>query len=584
MKLHQEKIGNMLKVINFISFLILAGYCAAQKPMVQLIVTPKKALVGEEISVIVKTNMQGEINVDLPPSFVQGYSVMNGMEQETDGVTGKSETYYYHSISGSVSKEGVYSFGPAYVNIKRGNVYRSNKVTVNIEKEKVVILDDISSKQLKKPAFGIIGKSKDKIYEGEPLVLTTKIYSHFLPTNREYDYQTYELDGAIEKHEIGNSHGISFEKRNIMGYQMFYGEADKKVVFPMGSGRVLVKPFKIYLNNGFDGYLVTSSCAYINIVPLPVNPPSDFIGGVGNFSIVSSIDKSSYKQGDMMEMTIVVSGEGNLHDIQVPKLNLPKGMVVYGDPIIEEDFTFGISGSQGKITYKYNIQVINSGNMHIPGFTFSYFDTSKEKYITLNEKEETIFVSKNSNFTVKNIPISSKSDDESLTLLPIKSFRKSRDTDYFISSPLFLVSVISPFLLGFVFLFGKKKREKMVEDNKERSKSQLIKNRAWDEIKLAEQHLEDGRSDQFYSSLQQSLFLVCSSELIEDTSLRLTKNELIDQLASKNIPLSIIEELNQVFRLCEEARYGLSVDVSVQKNLLDTTKNLMDKLSKELKQ
>ena len=362
---------------------------------------------------------------------------------------------------------------------------------------------------------------------------------------------------------------------------MFYFEYDKQVLFPSVSGRVLVKPFKMSLKSGFDGYALTSSGLYINVVPLPANAPSDFTGGVGSFSFTRSIDKTTFKQGCIMEMKIEISGEGNLHDTPVPKLNLPDGMLVYGDPIVDEDFSFGIQGSQGSIMYTYNIQLTKSGEVKIPSFSFSYFDVSKEKYTTLTDDEKLIKVEENPNFVAKNIPISANKLGGNLPLAKGKEYSKTRETNSQMSSPLLLVSIISPLLVAFLFLFGKRKKKEMIPYKVTRLQPQISTDQAWSEILQAEKFMQEGRRDDFYSSIQQSLFLLCSAELKTTNSIRLTKNEIIDQFKSKNVSMATMGELNQVTKVCEEARYGLSSDSLAQDDLLEKTKTLMEKISTE---
>ena len=51
----------------------------SQKPLVQLTVEPKTANVGDVITISVKSNVHGDIEVDLPQAFTQGYDIMNGM-------------------------------------------------------------------------------------------------------------------------------------------------------------------------------------------------------------------------------------------------------------------------------------------------------------------------------------------------------------------------------------------------------------------------------------------------------------------------------------------------------------------------
>ena len=100
-------------------FILLCAHLRAQKPLVIFQVEPKSAEVGEMLTITVKSNVQGEIDIDFPSGFVHGYNVMNGMEQEIDYTTGKVITFYYLTQTGAMPKSGTFKFGPAY--IKKGN-------------------------------------------------------------------------------------------------------------------------------------------------------------------------------------------------------------------------------------------------------------------------------------------------------------------------------------------------------------------------------------------------------------------------------------------------------------------------------
>ncbi|MFO0494445.1 MAG: hypothetical protein ACK50Y_02845, partial [Flavobacteriia bacterium] len=65
--------------------------------MVYLEVEPKEAEVGEAITITVKANIQGDVDIDLPAAYVSSYNTMSGMEQEIDYNSGKVITYFYHS-------------------------------------------------------------------------------------------------------------------------------------------------------------------------------------------------------------------------------------------------------------------------------------------------------------------------------------------------------------------------------------------------------------------------------------------------------------------------------------------------------
>jgi hypothetical protein len=330
--------------IIHIVFLFISGLCLAQKPMVLLDIDPKEAEPGEILTVTVKSNIQGELDIELPTGFVHGYNVMNGMEQEMDYNTGKLITYYYMSQTGAMNKEGTFTFGPAY--IKKGSkVYRSNTVSVTIKKEvnSNQYSDEITNKQLKQPAFGVIETSKKTIYEGEPVVFNAKVYAHFSPSHLE-NYQGYSISGVIDKHDVGNNQRILVEETKFKGIRLYTFTYDKNVVFPTGTGKIDVEPYKLILRRGYESVPITSSGTLIEVKPLP-SAPSDFAGGVGVFSIERTINGSSFDQGEVFTMTITISGTGNIHNLLEPKLQLPKGFIVYGDPVVKEESHFYIERS-----------------------------------------------------------------------------------------------------------------------------------------------------------------------------------------------------------------------------------------------
>ena len=378
------------------SIFIFFAFCSlGQKPIVILEVEPKEAEEGEMLTITVRANVQGEIDVDLPSGFIHGYEIMNGMNQEIDYNTGKVINYFYFSQNGAMPKAGTFKFGPAYV--KKGNkVYRSNTVTVTIRKENTTPVtsgNEVSAKQLRQPAFGIIEKSKSVIYEGEPLILNAKVYSVFDPSYLE-DYQEYKLDGALDKHDIITSSSITVREEKIKRTTYYAFEHDKKVIFPIGTGKFTIDPFKLMLRRGMELIPVTSTSTAIEVKPLPGNAPPDFIGGVGSFSVKSSINQTKLMQGDVFTLLVEITGYGNLQNINEPQLNLPKGFVIYGDVIVNEDISFGNRGADGKISFEYNIQVTKFGAIEFPATTLSYFDPVKEQYVQINTGATTLNVQK----------------------------------------------------------------------------------------------------------------------------------------------------------------------------------------------
>ena len=62
----------------------------------------------------------------------------------------------------------------------------------------------------------------------------------------------------------------------------------------------------------------------VNVNPLPTGKPANFSGGVGEFSITSSINSKEVKTNDAITIKLVISGTGNLKLIANPEIKFPE--------------------------------------------------------------------------------------------------------------------------------------------------------------------------------------------------------------------------------------------------------------------
>jgi len=579
----------MLKWIKIVLSLIITFNCFSQKPMVQLIIDPKVAQVGEELTITVKTNVGENINIDLPAALVNGYSVMKGMEHEMDYNSGRMISFYYLSQTGAMSKEGIFTFGPAYV--KKGNkVYKSNTVTVKIEKDKPVHMgNDVSTKQMKQPAFGLIEKSKTKIYEGEPVVVSAKIYARFEPTFLD-GYQPFEIDGMIESHDLGNNQNISVGESTLRGVRFYSFEYDKKLLFPTQIGKLTVKPFKLNLKSDFDGYSFVSNGSVIEVASLPKGAPKDFVGGVGKFEFSRNYEQKDYKEGDVIELTLVISGEGNLHNIDKPKLKLPKGMAQYGDAIVEDDYTFGYKGSEGQIKYTYHIQLNQSGDIVIPEQTVSYFDPAKEEYVTLNESSISIKVKENPNFVNPSVVSGSKEVSDQIVSSQTELLNKeSKKSDLPISLIIGAVSI--PLVALLLFFIIKRNsandKEKSIQEPIRQSKPNVLNKsevKANHSLRMGELITINtaGNISTVITRIPKVFNSIAVELMNNDHQLIISNAEMFSFFTSKSISNELIEEIKLIILKCDEARYGLQLDPESVSDLVEKTTVTSERLLSEL--
>lgn len=357
----------------------------AQDPFVELSVEPEFIEVGQHFTISVHTNVQGDINIQLPKYFVHGHNVVNGMEQQYDANSGKMVTVVYYAKSGMIVKPGKYEIGPATV--KKGNkVYRSNLVKIKVndfdEEDVVDEYQSCDKNTLKKSAFGQVEISKNEVYVGEAVAVNAKVVSKFRP-NKYDSYEGFETRPAIEKYEIDKKGSVQLRVEKVGCEERYVFDLDQNVIFPGNPGKVHIKPFHLILQSGYDAYPVKAEKRVLKVKPLPPNAPPCFQGGVGAFEMTGKPVSIPKRQGEVLTYEVELKGKGNMHNLSAPKLVLPEGFELYGDPEVKESHRFTSVGAVGKIKATYHIQVNKAGTVEFPPVQYAFFNPKKDNYQVL---------------------------------------------------------------------------------------------------------------------------------------------------------------------------------------------------------
>lgn len=565
--------------IFFISFI---GW--GQKSFIHLSVDPKSVEPGQELNVIIKHNLDGELSTNVPSEFSFTGNVMEQSYSEADFSSGKFISYKIVSRTGAFKKEGNFVLGPAFIKIKN-KVYRSNSVTVKVEKSPTASNqggDEVTSRQLKQPAFGVIHRSKSKVFQGEPFILETRIFTRFYPDDLG-QYSTYEVSDLVEKYELQNQKS-NISEANIKGIGYYMIQADKNIVFASEIGKINISPFKATLVKGFENYNLTSSSTSITVVPLPKGKPKSFSGLIGNYELTREISKKKYKKGDIIEMTIKVSGKGNLHKLKIKDFNLSKDVDLYGDPVINNDYAFTQNGAEGSVTYKINLRILDGGNFTLPKFEISYFDPETEKYITLSEKSESIEVEGTKTTASSNPVADVVNPNETLFFDQTAANSKENSNSFDIKSLVTYVSIPTILLLTFL-LFRKKKK-----DNNEIEKT-IITNKEMD-LPSNVEHIQYNNQIDFVFKKSQIQSLIqnfnYSATLNEINSLlhlyvlhskqiserkNSSKEEIIEFFKNKNANSVQIEGIEFSLDMSENAKYGFGLNDDELQKVIDSYRN-----------
>lgn len=531
-------------------FLTVTSVVFGQKPYVELSVSPETIEKGDQFTIEIRTNVPGKLSMDnLPASFSlvqysEGSSITT-MNQNT----GEMEMTFVSTYTGTIGVPGEYSIGPAFVTSSKGS-YSSKKVNLSVEKEIEMYSDEITIKQLKQPAFGIIQTSKKKIYEGEPLIASAKVYSRFY--GRIVDPESYTLQGALDHHPVGAKNRLTVGDELVQGVPLYTFIFDKQLIFPTGSGKVKIEPFKVKLVSS-QVYEITSAYANVDILPLPANPPKDFIGGVGDFSVQCSADDTDIKQGEVFKLKVVVYGKGNLHNTTAPSLELPKGFTVYGDPVVKEDYRFNSEGCKGRISYEYNVLAKASGSKMLPPISVSYFDIKKESYATSYARDTVeINVERDPSYANTTVETSEKKTEPELSAPPILTEPIIVSNETIFNSPLYWGGMGVPLLSAFLFLIFKTNKKENDEKQVVIQQKQTSLEELLDHVKVAR---AAGNTDKFFKLTDEALRTMFSIKIGREAML-IHKKDMVDYLES-NDQQELTEKVTAILTACESARYGM---------------------------
>lgn len=536
-----------------ISFLFSALNSVAQQK-VDLSIEPATAEIGETFEITITSSIAGNIDFgDLPDEFLQDNTIRQGTQQQTD-LSGNRYVAHYYSITGIIKKPGNYTFGPVIVTSSNKS-YVSNTAVINISPKVKMKSGAVTNAQFRDPAFGVLEVNKTILYEGEPLLIRGKVYSRYNPTHIN-NYDSYDINGAIVKYPIGS--GSSFKTRIISfrGEDFYALDHDKNIIFPTGVGRVTIDPFKLNLHQGMQSFPIESSPLSITVLSLPPNPPKDFIGAVGDFSVARKIPEKKFEQGDVIKLFVEVSGSGNLHNITIPQLNLPKGFTIYGDPVITENFSMGVRGSEGSITYEFNIEVSAAGKTSLPPMSITYFDPEQEKYIQVTTESDSLQIKPSKDYEQFTDDDKNEQRTEELIVQEFNprenSGRIEPGTIY--GTGLFWGGVSIPVLSAFLFLFLVKGRENAEEKAAEKASKAKRSNAISENLNAARKTVSISESNEFYNALEKTLRSSFAGAMNNHETKILNRSEIIG--FAQEIGVDFKNKVEKLLAECEIAKYS----------------------------
>ncbi|MFA6433082.1 MAG: BatD family protein [Elusimicrobiales bacterium] len=124
---------------------------------------------------------------------------------------------------------------------------------------------------------------------------------------------------------------------------------------------------------------VKSNSAALKILPLPEGAPASFRGAVGNFTLSAGLSPREAKTGEALNLSVTVTGTGNLKTLTAPKPPEMPDFKVY-DTMSSLDISKKNDIIGGKKVFTTILIPRTEGRRTIPQIKFSFFDPQAGAY------------------------------------------------------------------------------------------------------------------------------------------------------------------------------------------------------------
>ena len=545
------------------------------------------------------------------PASVGGAKVMyfdrTGQSSSFTTVNGKttqSFTYIY-TLTLRAQKEGSYTFGPISVGGATSNTVSYSIGQANTPQTPGGNPPAASGRHDSSGGPKFIGKgdgnlflkadvSRSSAYEQEALVYTVKLYTTYDAIKFIGATSAPKFEGFVVEESKDVSTSLNYETYNGKTYAT--AVIARYLIFPQmqGSLKVLGNTYTVsvdereYYHDPIFGNMsvarplqlnVTPNDLTVNVKALPSPQPANFSGGVGKFSISSTLPNQTFLSNQAASVVYTVSGTGNLKYVKLPDLNAlyPPQLEVYS-PTPEVNATVGKNNVSGTARFDYSFMPLEAGSFTIPPVELVYFNPETEKYETATAKGYTINVGKGKG--------SEKSQTKGMMtfrsgLKPVKVSELSFSHTPYVKKIGYWLFYIAPVLLllgAVIYYRAYLKANADMLAVKSRKASKMARKR----LRKAQACMSKNDSAHFYDEMLSAMWGYVGDKLKLPMS-ELNRQNVCVRLEERGIATDATESLINLIDECEYAKYAPSAAKDNMKHVYDEGVEVINKLEDSFK-
>lgn len=573
--------------------------CAfAAKAQVEFTASANRTEVGRSEQFRVEFTLNASGNGFRAPDF-SNFHVLQGpmRSQQTQIINFERSESLSFSYVLRPKQTGTFTIGPASIEVN-GRTYSSKPITIKVLQESPRANDPNDPYSIAaRNAFIKIVPSRTSVYQGEPFVVSYKLYFNLnvgrFTIEDEPDYTGFYRENVEIKR-------IDTKKEIYQGEQFNTGIINQMVLIPQRSGSIRPGLLEVEIptavpTNRRDFFnrpmtqtinqTSTDNFPTLRVKPLPEeNQPTDFSGAVGQYSFDVSLSRTEIDASESTTLKITLKGDGNIKLVEAPKPEIPNAFEVY-DPETRENIRISAGGMNGSKTYEYLLIPRYGGTYKIPPMRFSYFDPQLERYETITTEEMEIKVTGGASQPVAGGGVSGVETEKvgfiGKDILYIKTDpgRFTRQGRSFLNSAAFytLLGVSGAAFAGMIayFLFVTNRQK---DYRKERS--QKASKMARKHLAQAKKEMDKNQKEAFYLALTSALWGYFADKFSIPKS-KLSKELIEETLLQKGLDATTTQRVMDMMNRAEMARFTSTADFSI-KDDYEETALLITQIEREL--
>jgi hypothetical protein len=445
--------------------------------------------------------------------------------------------------------------------------------------------------------------SKTNVFEQEAFVLTYKIYTR--ESNLQLNNAKLPDFKGFHSQEIEMTTNARWTPEHYRGRNYYTTVYRQFVLFPQQSGKLYIDPaqfqmtigkpvqsddpFDAFFNGGSNVIEIKKSIATpkiaINVSPLPAGKPADFSGGVGEFTVSSSINSQELKTNDAITIKLVISGTGNLKLISNPEIKFPEDFEVY-DPKVDNQVRLTREGLTGNRVIEYLAIPRHAGTYKIPGVSFNYFDIRSKSYKTLKTEEYVVNIEKGAGNADQVIANFTNKEDLKVLGEDIRYIKQNEVTlqpkgSFFYGSMSYWLFYIIP-ALAFIIFFIIYRKQAAENANVAKVRTKKANKVATKRMKLAGKLLSENKKDAFYDEVLKALWGYISDKLNIPVS-RLSKDNIEEKLRNHGVSEELIKDFLNALNDCEFARFAPGDESQAMDKVYASSIEVISKMENSIK-